>query len=234
MYSLIYLLFLVPVRSFIQVRTTLFSTQLPATTSIDHYSEEISKCLSVLNSAANTKTTDPELVCSSLESLEKLMRTESRTNDFHAAELLANLSGSWRLIFTTGTKETEAKLGAKVNYFPIKAVQSFDSTTSKISNSIMIGDLALIKFFGEFKFLPKPRKIEFDFDQIRLLDLLTIDLPKGKAAELGSASGLGSKNNVNLVKKKSKPFFNWISADKTIATARGGGGGLALWKRIDA
>ena len=28
-----------------------------------------------------------------------------------------------------------------------------------------------------------------------------------------------------------KPFFNWISADENVATARGGGGGLALWKR---
>ena len=28
-----------------------------------------------------------------------------------------------------------------------------------------------------------------------------------------------------------KPFFNWISADSEIATARGGGGGLALWQR---
>jgi hypothetical protein len=28
-----------------------------------------------------------------------------------------------------------------------------------------------------------------------------------------------------------KPFFNWISADATIATARGGSGGLALWRR---
>ena len=28
-----------------------------------------------------------------------------------------------------------------------------------------------------------------------------------------------------------KPFFNWISADGLIATARGAGGGLALWQR---
>ena len=45
------------------------------------------------------------------------------------------------------------------------------------------------------------------------------------------STGLGSENNVELVEKGAKPFFNWISADKDIATARGGGGGLALWKR---
>ena len=45
------------------------------------------------------------------------------------------------------------------------------------------------------------------------------------------STGLGSDNNVELVEKGAKPFFNWISADRDIATARGGGGGLALWKR---
>jgi hypothetical protein len=29
-----------------------------------------------------------------------------------------------------------------------------------------------------------------------------------------------------------RAFFDWISADDAIATARGGGGGLALWKRV--
>ena len=45
------------------------------------------------------------------------------------------------------------------------------------------------------------------------------------------STGLGSENNIELVEKGAKPFFNWISADNDIATARGGGGGLALWKR---
>ena len=77
------------------------------------------------------------------------------------------------------------------------------------------------------------RKLEFDFDKIAVLGF-EINLGKGKAAELGSASGLGSKNNENLIKNNKKPFFNWISADDKIATARGGGGGLALWKRVDS
>jgi len=49
---------------------------------------------------------------------------------------------------------------------------------------------------------------------------------------MGAASGLGSKSNVKNVEKGRKAFFNWISADESIATARGGGGGLALWKRV--
>jgi hypothetical protein len=72
---------------------------------------------------------------------------------------------------------------------------------------------------------------------------------------------LGSDANNELIEKGKKPFFNWISADNEIATARGGGtryllyanryihniknslyhhklsftfkgGGLALWRRV--
>ena len=75
-------------------------------------------------------------------------------------------------------------------------------------------------------------QLEFDFDQIAVLGL-KIDLPKGGAAKIGSSTGLGSENNVEMIQKQGKkPFFNWISADSDIATARGGGGGLALWRRV--
>ena len=53
------------------------------------------------------------------------------------------------------------------------------------------------------------------------------------AAEIGAATGLGSENNVKLAEQGKKPFFNWIDCDDVIATARGGGGGLALWTRTD-
>ena len=61
--------------------------------------------------------------------------------------------------------------------------------------------------------LGRTRKLEFDFDAIALAGF-KFDLPKGKAAELGQATGLGSDNNVKLVENKKKPFFNWISADE--------------------
>lgn len=134
-------------------------------------------------------------------------------------------------MFTTGTVDTQKKTG-RINYFPLKAVQSFNTDTMAISNAIYLGNFPLIQFFGEFEWLTKQRKLEFDFDQIGLLGL-KIDLPKGGAAKIGSSTGLGSENNVEMIEKQGKkPFFNWISADSDIATARGGGGGLALWKRV--
>jgi hypothetical protein len=50
--------------------------------------------------------------------------------------------------------------------------------------------------------------------------------------KMGAASGLGNDGNIKRTESGGRAFFNWISADETIATARGGGGGLALWKRI--
>jgi hypothetical protein len=104
-------------------------------------------------------------------------------------------------------------------------VQTFDTTSTPyaITNGIFIGDFSVIKFFGTFEWLVKPRKLEFDFDEIMLFGGLRFSLPKGGAAKIGASSGLGAENNVENINKGRKPFFNWISADDTIATARGGG-----------
>ena len=51
----------------------------------------------------------------------------------------------------------------------------------------------------------------------------------GGAKKLGSGS---SSNNEKLTESGRRAFFDWISADDEIATVRGGGGGLALWKQV--
>lgn len=153
-----------------------------------------------------------------------------------AQNVLDNLHGSWRLIFTTGTKQTQERFETKINYFPIKAVQSFDTKSGlpfKIENGIYAGDFALLKFGGDFEFDLVRSKLEFNFDKITILQLPTINLKKDEAAKIGASTGLGSESNVKNAQKDKKAFFNWISADENIATARGGGGGLALWKRVE-
>jgi hypothetical protein len=139
------------------------------------------------------------------------------------------------IYIATGTAKSQERLGGKINYFPIKAVQSFSTKTTPypISNGIYLGDFAVIQFYGDFDFNMKSRKLEFDFDIISIFGF-KINLGKGQAAELGASSGLGSDSNVANAKKDRKAFFNWIAADESIATARGGGGGLALWRRIEA
>jgi len=199
------------------------------------YDDQIASHKTFLRKASITKCEDPEQVLNSLESLEKLMREKRKIEgEGVAQEVLDNLTGEWRLVFTTGTKKTQERSG-KINYFPLKAIQAFDATKDPmfIENAIYAGDFALIKFKGDFEFNLKRCKVEFNFDQITILGF-TINLQKGEAAKIGASTGLGSESNVKNAEKGKKAFFNWISADDDIATARGGGGGIALWTRVDS
>jgi len=199
--------------------------------------EEIESNIAVLTRAADTKQEDSDEVYEALVNLEQQMRTAAKLDDSLAVQMLEQLTGEWRLIFTTGTANTQKRRGGqRINYFPIKAVQSFDTTVTpnQIENGIYLGDFEALKFQGDMEFDLKKRRLNFDFNSIQLLNgLWKIPLKKGEAASLGAKSGLGSESNVaNASKKEKSAFFNWISADQNIATARGGGGGLALWKRI--
>lgn len=195
------------------------------------YDDEIEAANELLLRAAATKSEDGGEVVDCLLGLEKALRGKAKTDPSVAVNTLAALDGAWRLVFTTGTLDTQKKIKGRINYFPLKAVQCFSTDTMRLTNSIMVGDFPLIKFYGPFSFNLAARKVEFDFTSIAVLGLPKFDLPTGGAAEIGAATGLGSDNNKKLVEKGKKPFFNWISADEQIATARGGGGGLALWKR---
>jgi len=199
------------------------------------YDVKIAANKDFLRKAAVTKCEDPDEVFVALEDLEKLMR-EKRKKEGNkiAEEVLNNLTGEWRLIFTTGTKKTQDRFKTKINYFPLKAIQAFDSTKDPmyIENAIYAGDFSLIKFRGDFEFDLKKSKVEFMFDQIEILGF-NINLKNDEAAKIGASTGLGSESNVKNAEKGKKAFFNWISADNDIATARGGGGGIALWQKVE-
>ena len=207
------------------------TTHRPPTRLSSTTTSTIDSNLQLLRKAAETKDQDPTAVGQALVDLERQMRQASKEDASVAEQTLDNLNGAWRLVFTTGTKKTQDQIGA-INYFPLKAVQTFDTTNGAITNGIFLGDWAAIRFAGDFDFDLKKRRLEFDFNSIQVLGF-TIPLKSGEAADLGAKSGLGSKSNVENAEKGKRPFFNWISADEYIATARGGGGGLALWKRVE-
>ena len=220
-------------RGLVQVR--LSST---AAASVD---EEIAQAMNILYSAAESKAADSDAVVAALLDLEQWSRKKNKENPALADATLEALGGSggrsWRLVFTTGTVDTQKRTG-RINYFPIKATQSFNKNADPwyIENGLYLGDFPAIKFRGDFDWTMQKSgntKVTFDFSHILLFNLFDIELKKGEAASLGAKSGLGSKGNVNLEKQGKRAFFNWISADDRIATARGGGGGLALWKRVD-
>lgn len=194
-------------------------------------SPSLESAVTLCQTAAESRDCEPESVLEALLTLEKGMRATAKSDDGELSRsTLASLDGAWRLVFTTGTAETQKKIGGKINYFPLRAVQTFNTTDMAITNGIYIGKFPVLRFFGSFDWLEDPRRLEFDFDTVAIGGA-KLKIPKGRAEKLGAWTGLGSKNNVERAKQGKKAFFNWISADDKIATARGGGGGLALWKR---
>jgi hypothetical protein len=93
------------------------SSSSPSTT---EYDTAIDEAKAVLNRAAETKREDPELVMNALQDLEKLMRQKAKADPKTAEQMLSSLNGNWRLVFTTGTKDTQKKIQGKINYFPLK------------------------------------------------------------------------------------------------------------------
>lgn len=171
----------------------------------------IESALDFCRVSASTKAADPDTLCDALLTVEKAQRSIAKADDGALSrETLKSLNGAWRLVFTTGTVETQSKIGRKINYFPLRATQTFDTTTTPmiITNGIFLGSsVPLLKFFGTFDWIEDRRRLEFDFDAIALLGL-KFDLPKGGAEKLGAATGLGAENNVKRAEQGKKAFFN--------------------------
>ena len=129
--------------------TNIVEKKVPKKDAVDLtvYDEDISKADSILRKAAVDKSTSPDEVIEQLLNLEKLMRQKNKLDEGATSrDTIRNLNGAWRLVFTTGTINTQKKIG-KINYFPIKAVQTFntDTTPYTISNGIYVGAFPLLR-----------------------------------------------------------------------------------------
>lgn len=122
--GILVVLFLLEAAAFapLQNRAQSSSSSLAASSTSTNVDTEISDCLNVLNKAAESRAEDPELVFDALTKLEKLQRTKAKTDPSVATNMLSALNGSWRLVFTTGTADTQSKIKGKVNYFPLKVL----------------------------------------------------------------------------------------------------------------
>ena len=222
--------------SFSQRHSSILASTTTTTTTTTTVSNDVQEAKQLLYRAAETKLENPDRVLDAMISLENNAKAQLKEDSAALAkDIMDNISGDWRLIFTTGTKERQEKSGGRVNYFPLKAIQKFDTSTSPmfIENAIYVRKLPLVRFTGDWDFNERKRKVEFDFDMIELLGLIKIKLGRKEVAKIGASTGLGSANNEKLADSGRRAFFDWICADDNIATARGGGGGLALWKRVD-
>jgi len=70
----------------------------------------LEQAVSTLQRAAATKAVGPDAVINALLFVERRMRENCKANSAKGSEQLEKLNGAWRLVFTTGTLDTQAKL----------------------------------------------------------------------------------------------------------------------------
>lgn len=139
-----------------------------------------------------------------------------------------------------GTKETTTKIRRTSELLPLlKAMQKFDASTSPmvIENGIYdpLGHTSGAIRRGTSIYDGAEAEIGIRFRHHRSTsDYSRSSWGRKDIANIGGATGLGSSssNNEKLAESGRRAFFDWTSAHDEIATARGGGGGLALWNRV--
>ena len=100
----------------------------------------VDSALSLCRVAATSREADPDTVCEAMLTIEKGMRETAKSDGGELSRsTLQSLDGAWRLAFTTGTVEMQSKLGRKIDYFPLRATQTFDTKTNAITNGIHVG-----------------------------------------------------------------------------------------------
>jgi hypothetical protein len=183
-------------------------TQLRATPAGD---PEIDQARAVLVRAAVSKDVAPEEVYEAIRLREKQTRRKGEREK--AEPVFEKVCGNWKLILTTGDVKTQEKLGAKINYVPVKAVQQFNEDMT-ITNGVYLGSFPLLKFSGSYTWEEVPKRLNFVFDKVSVLGL-TLDYNQGEPKP-----------------GKVKPGFTFFDVTSDYIIARGAGGGLALWLRV--
>ena len=96
-----------------------------------------------------------------------------------------------------------------------------------IRNGIYWSGLPLAEFEGIFRWLGERRRLEFDFFTVKVLGKdITAVLPD--SVKKGAGLLVGANDTY-----KKQPAFTWIEVNEIVAIARGAGGGVALWRRVD-
>lgn len=187
---------------------------------------------SVLSQAGSVSTNfelpgAEQVVAELLEAEKKAKQTKLRYS-------FAQLLGTWRLSFITGTKKTRAKAGIMLGsgrYIPkfIKIKISYSANTSTpqvdrgtVENCVECAGIQLT-LSGVTKFLDNKNILAFDFTRINIKIF-------GQTIYKGFIRGGETKEQEFYAQSVGKQaFFAYFLVTDEIIAARGRGGGLALW-----
>jgi len=170
--------------------------------------------------------------------VEALIAEEKKAKRIKAQNSFADLAGTWRLGFVTGTKKTRKKAGVVLGagkYLPkltkITITYSQDPSLNPeqgwVENCVILPGFQL-SLKGPVKFLVAKNILVFDFTRLKLQlfgqKIFDNYLKSGQTKEIGFFS--------DSIKKQA--FFAYFYIDSKAIAARGKGGGLAIWTNIQA
>ena len=146
------------------------------------------------------------------------------------------LSGNWRLWFIHGTNKSRSQFANLLkdgfylpSFIPIKIAYAIDENNphqGRVINTVTVG---LVKFTleGPCKFIEKKNILAFDFTY------LTMFILGKKIYTQNIRGGKNSDDNFFSQTISTQAFFSYFLVTDKFIAARGRGGGLALWKKIN-
>jgi hypothetical protein len=189
----------------------------------------IEQAIEFLTNRTTTSAT-PEAV------VEALLITEKTAKQTKVRYSYPQLLGTWRLGFITGTKRTRQRAGVILGagrFLPpwVKIQLSYSQLESNqergnVQNSVEIGPLQLI-LTGPTQFWQKTNILAFDFTQIKV-SLSNLKLYEGYIRGGQNREAIFWEQNL-----KDQAFFSYFLVDNLCIAARGRGGGLALWTKVN-
>lgn len=172
---------------------------------------------------------------SSPELITALLETEKITKKQKIRYSFSELIGTWQLFYITGTKRKKSGISLGTGKYLPRLIQiSLSYSTEKelllnqgiVKNCVKLGVVKL-SLTGPVKFLPPKNMLVFDFTRINISIL-------GKSLYNGYIRSGQSKEESFFTDSVSKQaFFSYFYVSKSAIAARGRGGGIALWSRLN-
>ncbi|MEO1210701.1 MAG: hypothetical protein AAFX78_14290 [Cyanobacteria bacterium J06638_20] len=170
----------------------------------------------------------PEAVTAALLQAETTAKRQRLTLPFQS------LQGDWRLCFTTGVQKRKSggvklrsgfylppMVPASIAFFP----DNDSSDLGTINNQIALAGTRL-KLSGRCRYPGKKNLVAFDFMEI---EVRTLGVPLYRGLLPGGAAKLEGFAEQAIAQL---PFFAFFAATPDYIAARGRGGGLALWVKV--
>eukprot|EP00191_Tetraselmis_sp_GSL018_P008091 CAMPEP_0177607936 /NCGR_PEP_ID=MMETSP0419_2-20121207/18191_1 /TAXON_ID=582737 /ORGANISM="Tetraselmis sp., Strain GSL018" /LENGTH=230 /DNA_ID=CAMNT_0019102567 /DNA_START=172 /DNA_END=864 /DNA_ORIENTATION=+ len=185
-------------------------------------SEGLEHNVKLLHRAAVDPSADRKEVFDAMMALDKM-----KLSPDGLGSILSSPGRKWRLVYTAGKEAVRRPEGGAGMYFPLTAVQSWDSE-GNIQNGVYLGHLAGLAFSGPYYI--SGRKLCFNFTKLTLklgpfkpeFALKSAEETNAEFAEYEKKGGKGHDT----------PFFLFSYADEKVAVARGRGGGIAMWAAV--